>query len=91
MNVATNEANKIYTTNNEEKRETMKKIKTNTEKLIEIRIKKGLSISKLSNLTNITQTGLTNIEREKANPSPKTAKALAEALELEFDDLFEIV
>lgn len=69
----------------------MKKIKTNTSKLAEIRIKKGLCISELSRLTNVTQTGLINIEQGKTNPSPKTAKAIIQVLNVEFDELFTII
>ena len=69
----------------------MRKIIINIDKFTEFRIKKGYTISSLSKLVKISKSGLRKIELSENSPSPTTAKSIADALEVPFDELFKIV
>lgn len=54
-----------------------------------VRIKKNITIYKLSKMTNIARTYLVELENNKKfNPSLKTMYKIANALEVKIDDLF---
>lgn len=54
----------------------------------EVRLKKKLSQRKLASLAGISNTYLSDIEVGRTNPSLKTLKKIAGALEIEIKDLF---
>lgn len=66
-------------------------INTISEKIKHLRVKKGLSLRDLSQKTGIAFSTLSLIENGKTSPRPKTAKAIADALEVDFDEIFKIV
>lgn len=55
------------------------------------RIKKGLSTRAFYNMAGISSATLCKIENYNTSLLPQTAKKICEALELKFDDLFEII
>lgn len=65
------------------------RITTNIQKLIASRIRQGLSQYGLSKKAGICKQGVSRIENG-LTPSPRTAKAIADALGVEFDELFSI-
>jgi len=54
------------------------------------RIKNGSSLRKFSIETKTHYSTLSNIENEKGNVTPRVAKAICDALNRSFDELFEI-
>ena len=60
------------------------------ENIKRLRIKKGLSQDKLAKLADVTLTTLVKIESgANDNPTIKTLKKIADALEVAIDDLLE--
>jgi transcriptional regulator with XRE-family HTH domain len=57
----------------------------------ELLIRKGLSRRGLAEKARIGEATAIQICNGQRNPSPRTAKRICEALEVEFDDIFEIV
>lgn len=55
------------------------------------RMKKGMSVRALAKKANISHCYLSQIENRQRNPSPKIAVRLCQALEVDFDELFEVV
>lgn len=55
------------------------------------RIKKGLSIRSLARKAGISHCFLSQIENRQRYPSAKTAAKLCQALEVDFEEVFEIV
>ncbi len=60
------------------------------KKIAEFRKSKGLSMKQLSELTNVTPSMLSQIERGLANPSLNTLKSMAKALDIPLFTLFTI-
>lgn len=58
--------------------------------LTALRMKKGLSQRKLARLTGLSVGCISQIETGKRNPTPATAQKICQALEVEFDSIFEI-
>jgi len=56
-----------------------------------IRIKSGKSQNELAKLTGTTVGTISRLENQLSGTSPKTAKAIATALGVEFDELFYIL
>lgn len=54
------------------------------------RIKKGMSIRALSKAAGLSSATVFKIENEGTIPAPLTAKKICDALNAEFDQLFEI-
>jgi DNA-binding XRE family transcriptional regulator len=66
------------------------KIKMNTKKLIELRIKQGLSSLALGKKAEISSGAIWALENDTRDPSAATAKKITDALGVEFDELFTI-
>ena len=56
--------------------------------IYEVRIKEGLSLRKLSELTGISKTRLNDIENEKRSPTLDELERIANAISIEVTDLF---
>lgn len=56
-----------------------------------VRLMSGLSLRDLAIEARVHYSTISNIENAKGYVSPKTAKAICSALNMKFDDLFEIV
>lgn len=56
----------------------------------ELRIKKGLSLRGLAIKSKTHYSTISNVENVKCNATPRTAKAICDALGKTFDDLFDI-
>lgn len=70
----------------------MSKVQAMGSKIEEIRIRNGLSANELAVKAGLSEFGLKSIECGRTKfPRPKTAKAIADALEVSFDELFSIV
>lgn len=69
----------------------MSKIIVIDNKISELRLKKGWSIRDLATSARISFSGLSKVENGITSPRPKNAKAIADALEVEFDVIFKIV
>ena len=67
------------------------KIMANCSKLVELRIKAGLSRVALAERTGASQPTISRIESGKASASPILANKIAESLGIPFDDIFSIV
>jgi DNA-binding XRE family transcriptional regulator len=67
------------------------KILANKEKLVTARIEKGYTGAELARRSGITKMGYYNIEKQKHGVDPSTAKSICEALEKDFDELFNII
>lgn len=63
---------------------------TNPDNLTEQRIKKGLSIRRLAKLANVNPATIFRMEKGVTNPNPATAKAICDALSVDFDKIFTI-
>lgn len=61
------------------------------EELKITRIKKGFSVTKLASCLNITRQAVSQLESRKNGVTPETAKTITVALDVKFDDIFEIV
>ncbi|WP_281869928.1 helix-turn-helix transcriptional regulator [Brevibacillus parabrevis] len=57
----------------------------------ELLIRKGYSKRSFAEAANIGQVTALQIANGDRNPSPRIAKRITDALEVEFDDIFEIV
>lgn len=64
-------------------------IKTRLQRLIETRIRAGLSQRALAKAAGISSGYMTQIEGGDRGPSPAVAKRICAALGANFDDLFE--
>jgi len=67
------------------------KIKTDRAKLAELRIRKGVSIADLAKKVGVSKESIYAIEKGRFNPSPATAKKIAEELDIPYDDIFSLV
>jgi len=56
----------------------------------EERIKQGLSMRSLGKKAGLNGATISNLEKKARSVSPKTAKAICDALDLSFDLLFSI-
>lgn len=61
------------------------------EKIGALRIKSGLSLRGLAIKAKVHYSTISNIENCKGSVRPSIAKSICQALNAEFDDLFEIV
>lgn len=61
------------------------------EKIQILRIKKGLSRYGLSKKAGLSKYAVARLEKGLTNPTPKIAKAIADALEVDLDEIFKIV
>ena len=59
------------------------------ENIRRIRLEKGITQMWLADKAGITQAMLCQIEREHKNPSIQVGKAIADAMHISMDDLFE--
>lgn len=66
-------------------------IKIKNAVLIELRVKKGLSMNELAKKINVNVGVISKIESCSVNPRPKTAQKICDCLEVPFDKIFEIV
>ena len=64
------------------------KLGVRTNKLVELRIKQGLSQIELARGVGITGGYMSQIESGLSTPSPKVAKLIAEVLRTDFDTIF---
>lgn len=62
----------------------------NTRSFNELMIKKGFSKNALSRATKLGQPTIVQISNGSRNPSPFSARRIAEVLGVEFDDIFKI-
>ncbi|KRQ85845.1 helix-turn-helix protein [Caloramator mitchellensis] len=69
----------------------MSHIQANGSKIRELRIKKGWTLRELGIRTGINFSIISRLEAGESSPRPKTAKAIADALEVDFDEIFKIV
>jgi len=65
-------------------------IKVNTQQLVRLRIKAGLSQRALAKQTGLSSAYLSQLERGKRNPGPDVAKRICSALGVDFETLFNI-
>lgn len=56
-----------------------------------ILMEKGFSYRSLAEVAKLSYVSINDIANEKKRPTPKTAKRICEALDLEFQDIFFIV
>lgn len=66
-------------------------IRVKIEELQTARIKKGMSLRLLSKAAGLSSATVFKIENGEYAPLPSTAKKICDALEIRFDDIFEIV
>ncbi|MFZ5968411.1 MAG: helix-turn-helix transcriptional regulator [Bacillota bacterium] len=66
-------------------------IKAKPENVKRARILKGLTQTQLAKTVKLNPASICLIENGELGARPRTAKAICEALESEFDELFEIV
>lgn len=59
--------------------------------LIESRIKSGMSYRDVAKISKINYSTICKVEKANSPVTPRIAKALCSALNLNFDDVFEIV
>ena len=58
--------------------------------IYEVRIKEGLSLRKLSELTGISKTRLNDIENEKRSPTLEELEKIAEIINTNIESLYSI-
>lgn len=58
---------------------------------VERRMKQGLSLKSIAERANVHYATVNRIENGKTNVNPVTAKAVCDALGVQFDEVFEIV
>lgn len=58
-------------------------------RLKQIRQKQNLSQTKLSNLSNVPQTTISNIERDVCSPTVDTLKAITKALKVDITQIIK--
>ncbi|AHJ88641.1 hypothetical protein GBK2_43 [Geobacillus phage GBK2] len=61
------------------------------ENFREIRIKKGFTTASLGRAVGLTKQAIGQIERRENGVSPENCLKIAEALGVDFDDVFELV
>lgn len=66
------------------------KIICNSKELETIRIKKGYSRHSLSIKSGLSKLAVSRIEKGEVNPTPKSAKKICDALEVDFDEIFSV-
>jgi len=66
-------------------------VQPNTTAIREKRIKAGYSMRSLAAKARIHYATISNLERPGHNVSPSTAKALCDALDVPFDEIFTII
>lgn len=59
-------------------------------KVEQLRIKKGWNLRELANIARVSFSCISKVEKGESTPRPNTAKAIADALEVEFDEIFKI-
>jgi DNA-binding XRE family transcriptional regulator len=57
----------------------------------EARLRKGLTQRALASKAGVTQSTVFSIENKKTTPTPTTVKKICKALEVNFDEIFNIV
>lgn len=65
-------------------------IQIKLNQFIETRIKAGFTQRALARATGLTSGYMSQLERGDRHPSPQTAKKICQALDVEFEDLFEL-
>lgn len=68
----------------------MKSIKAKEKAIHELRLKKGLTLRALAEKANIAYITAFNLENKKTCPTPTTVKKVCQALDVSFDEIFEI-
>lgn len=69
----------------------MVKIKADSLRLINLRVREGLSITEFSKKVGVSQPTISRIESGKFSLSPFLANKIAVTLKVPFDDIFSIV
>ncbi len=69
---------------------TMTTIVPKGKEIKELRIRRGLSLRGLARKSNTHYSTISNAENVRCNATPKTAKAICDALQKSFDELFDI-
>lgn len=69
----------------------MNTIIVKSDKMKNTRITKGLSIRGLAEIANLNPVTIQKIEAQNTRPNPSTAKKICNALEVEFNEIFEII
>lgn len=69
----------------------MTKIKVVDKNMEQLRIKKGWNLRDLAKVAKTSFSCISKIEKGLSSPRPKTAKAIADALEVEFDVVFKVI
>jgi transcriptional regulator with XRE-family HTH domain len=62
----------------------------NAQEFQKLLMKKGYSFRSFAKLAGMSSAHISYIVNGKRNPNPATAKKIAEALEMDFDDIFFI-
>ena len=60
-------------------------------KIRDIREKKGITLRELERISKISKSELSNIERNKTDPTLRTLLMIAYGLNIEITELFEII
>lgn len=68
----------------------MTKILVKSEQFARARIKQGLTMAMLADKIKVSRQAIRQIERKICNPSPATAKAISNALCVQFEEIFDI-
>jgi DNA-binding XRE family transcriptional regulator len=68
----------------------LSKIIPNRKKIIETRIRQGLTVADVAKKCNVSRQAIYQIERGTNRANPKVAKLIAETLDMEYDELFKI-
>lgn len=58
---------------------------------IMVRLRKGYTLNRLAEIVGVTRQSMSQIERRTNGVGPENSKKILEALEVEFDDIFEII
>ena len=66
------------------------KIICRSKELETIRVKKGYSRYSLSIKAGLSKLAVSRIEKGEVTPTPKSAKKICDALNVEFDEIFSI-
>jgi Predicted transcriptional regulators len=69
----------------------MNNITVKGNKIKRKRITKGLSIRGLAEIARLNPATIQKIETQSVSPNPATAKKICDALEVEFNEIFEII
>lgn len=60
-------------------------------KIRDIRMKKGITLRELERISKISKSELSNIERNKTDPTLRTLLMIAYGLNIEITELFEVI